>query len=223
MNELKATVRNILGKKVKTLRQEGFLPSVLYGEGVPSQSIAVPYRDFEKVYKKAGESTLITLYINHSFYNVLIHDIFYDPLKGVPLHADFYAVRMDKMIRTMVPIEFFGESQAVKNEGGILIKVTQELEVEALPKDLPHSLRADISILSFLESKLLVKNIILPQDVKIFAGLGEIVAIVETPRSEEDLAALEKSPEETAAEVKTEQEIKKELKEKEKQDVTAVE
>ncbi len=207
---LKAKSRIELGKKTNALRRAGFLPAVVYGEGVKSQSISVPYKDFEKAYKEAGESTLLKLEVDGKPYNVLIHDIKYDPLKGYPLHADFYAVRMDKAIRIKVPIEFFGESPAVKNDGGILVKVMQELEVEALPQDLPHELRVDLSLLVTFESKVFVKDIALPKSTKIIAGLDEILALVEPPRSEEELAALTQAPVvEVPTEVKTEQELKR--------------
>ena len=214
--ELKAKLRTELGKKTNALRKAGFLPAVVYGEKIESQSIAVPYKDFWKVYKEAGESTLITLDVSGKQYNVLIHDIASDPLKGHPLHADFYAVRMDKIIRTKVPLVFFGESQAVKNEGGILIKVTQELEVEALPQDLPHELKVDLTSLIICGSKLLVRDISFPKGVKVVASPDDIVVVVEAPRTEEELADLKEAPvAETSTEVKTEREIKQELKVKE--------
>ena len=214
MQQLSAKLRNLLGKKVKNLRREGFLPAVVYGENVPSQSIAVPFKDFEKVYKEAGESTLVTLEVDGKSYNVLINDIAHDPLRGKPLHADFYAVRMDKEIRTKVPVEFFGESPAVKNESGILVKVMQELEIEALPKNLPHELRVDLSGLQKFEDRLLVKNILLPNGVKILAGTEEIIALVEPPRSETELEELKKAEAApgTGEEGKTEKEVKAEKK-----------
>ncbi len=210
MVELKAKARNELGRKVGALRRAGFLPAVVYGEGVSSQSIAVLYKEFEKVFKEAGESTLIKLEVDGKPYNVLIHDITRDPLKGYPLHADFYAVRLDKEIRARVPIEFAGESPAVKNEGGILVKVVQEIEVEALAQNLPHGLRADLSLLDTINSRLLVKDISLPQGVKVHVDLEEVVALVEPPRSKEELAAeLVEKPTEAVAEVVTEQEAKR--------------
>src|SRR3989338_10472660 len=154
MQEIKAKIRTEKDKKTKDLRESGFLPAVVYGEKVKSQSISVPYKDFEKVLKEAGESTLVKLDVDGKPYNVLIYDVQNDPLKGNPIHADFYAVRMDKEIKTKVPIEFFGESPAVKNDGAVFVKVMQEVEIEALPQDLPHGLKADISGLAVFESKL---------------------------------------------------------------------
>lgn len=212
MTELKATSRPELGRKASALRRAGFLPAVLYGEGVSSQSITIPNKEFEKALKEAGESTLVQLEVGGKQYNVLIHDIAYDPLRGTPTHADFYAVRMDKVIRTKVAIMYIGESPAVKNEGGILVKIHQELEIEALPQNLPHELRADLSHLVALETRLRVKDILLPTGVKVLADPEDILVLVETPRSEEELVALAEAPAAVVAEVKTEQEIKAETK-----------
>lgn len=218
MLELKAKNRIELGRKVNALRRAGFLPAVVYGEGISSQPISVSRRDFERTYRSAGESTIIKLKVEDgnsskgSEFNVLIHDIENDPLRGEPLHADFYAVRMDRILRVKVPLEFIHESPAVKNEGGILIKVVQELEVEALPKDLPRGLTVDLSLLKEIGSRILVKNISLPSGVKIISGDEDVLAIVEAPRSEEELAALKETlaTEIVPPEVKTEREVKKE-------------
>src|SRR3989338_6581617 len=206
MQELKAKLRTELGKKTNALRRAGFLPAVVYGEGVKSQSISVPYKDFEKAHKAAGESTLVKLEVDGEPYNVLIHDITHDPLKGTPLHADFYAVRMDKVIRTKVPIEFLGESPAVKNDGGIFVKVMQELEVEALPQDLPHGLRANRSSLTAFGVRLFVKDIIAIKGVKILAEPDDVIALVDAPRSEKELQELAQAPTAELKEVETEQE-----------------
>lgn len=213
MQELKAHKRKELGKKTNALRRAGFLPAVIYGEGVISEPISVNYKDFEKAYKISGESTLLQLDVSGRPHNVLIYDIKHDPLTGKPIHADFYAVSMDKEIKTKVPIEFLGESPAVKNEGGILVKVMQEVELEALPRDLPRGISIDISFLIKFEDRILVANFILPKGVKIVPGKEEVVALVEPPRSEEELEKLVKKEEEAAPiEVKTEKEIKAEAK-----------
>lgn len=216
MQELQAEKREILGKSVKILRRSGFLPAVLCGEGIASQPISLPYTAFERLWRSAGESTLIRLMVADTPHTVLIHDIAHDPLTSRPIHADFYAVRMDKALRVSVPIEFIGESGAVKNEGGVLVKVVHELEIEALPSDLPHTLPIDLSKLSAFGDRIMVKDIPSLKGVKIIAPAGEVIAIVEAPRSEEDLAALNESPVATAAEVKTEAELKKEAQAEEK-------
>lgn len=216
MTELNAQSRAIRGSKVKSLRKKGFLPGVLYGEGIQSTPIATSFVDFERAFRQAGESTLVTLNVDGKSHNVLIHDIAYHAIKGNPIHADFYAVRMDKAIRATVPLAFINDSSAVKNEGGVLVKVMHEIEVEALPKDLPHELNVDLSFLAALESKVLVRDIKLPKGVEIVADADVIIALVETPRSVEELASLEQTTGEVT-EVKTEQEEKRAAKEAEKE------
>jgi len=209
VQELKAKQRTELGKQVNALRRSGFLPAVVYGEGVNSQSISISSKDFEKAYKAAGESTLLALDLEGKKYNVLIYDVAYDPLRGCPVHADFYAVRMDKTIRTKVAIEFIGDAPAVKNFGGIPVKVMQEVEVEAFPQDLPHSLRADLSALTELRAKLFIRDIRVPQGVTLHINPEEIIFLVEAPRSDEELAQLKEAPISEATEVLTEQDVKK--------------
>ena len=167
MQELKAQPRNEIGKKARVARAAGFLPAVVYGDGVVSQPIAVSNKEFEGIYRSVGESSLFQLIVGEKRYPVVIHDIAYDPLTDRPIHADFYAVRMDKALRVTVPLEFAGESSAVKNEGGVLVKVAHELEIEAMPGDLPHALPVDLSPLVALGGRILVKDIRVPQGVKV--------------------------------------------------------
>lgn len=209
MQELRAQIRTTLGKQVKIARASGVLPAVVYGETVPTQPISVPYKEFEKVYKAAGESTLVRLDVAGEPRNVLIHDIAFDPITGKTLHADFLAVRMDKALRARVPLEFIGEAPAVKNEGGILVKVAHELEVEAMPADLPHSLPVNIGSLTAFGSRILLQDISAPRGVRILGPLDEAIAVVNAPRSDEELAALKEAPVAETVAVETEREAKK--------------
>lgn len=217
MAEISAKQRTELGKKVNSLRKEGILPAVLYGEGVESTPLSVSAKDFEKALAEAGESTLVTLWVEGGKpHNVLIHDVAKDPLTLRPIHADFYAVRMDRPIEANVPLEFVGASPAVAQEGGILVKVVQELEVRALPRDLPHAIPVDLSRLARIGDKLHVGDLALPQGVTLRAPKEEVVALVEPPRSEAEPEVAAK-PEAAApvAEVKTEREAKAEAREAE--------
>ena len=209
MQELAAKSRTELGRKVNALRRAGFLPAVVYGEGSTGESIAVTMRDFEKIYREAGESSVIELRVEGGKnLNVMIHDVAYDPLTSKPIHADFYSVRMDKEIETKVSLVFAGESPAIKGEGGILVKVMHEIDVKALPKDLPHEIKVDIAFLDKIDARIYVKDLILPHGVKSLAEAQEVVALVEAPRSEEELKALEAETVPEAAEVKTAREAK---------------
>jgi len=213
--ELKAQVRNTVGKKLKTLREKGFIPAVVYGPGHRPVSIQVGYHEFEKVFKEAGESTLIKLIVEDQVKNVLIHDISRDPLDDEFIHVDFYQVRMDKALTAEVQLIFEGEAPAVKSLDGILIKNITEVEVEALPKDLPHEIKVDISSLDSFDKHIRIKDLQLPSGVKILAEAGEVVVLVKPPRTEEELKALEEKPEEKveAVEVISEKEVEGEEKE----------
>ena len=177
-----------MGKKIKSLRKEGFLPAVIYGAKEASRPVVLNLKEFEKVWREAGESSLIELELGGEKKGVLIKEVQTDPVKDIPIHADFQAVSMDEKIETEVAIHFTGESPAVKNFGGVLVKVLHEIEIEALPADLPQSIEVDISGLLNLEERFLVKDLKLPPGVKVLAQSDEVVALVEAPKAEEEAA-----------------------------------
>jgi len=184
---LKATPRQELGKKVNKFRKAGQIPAVIYGHGIKSQPLFVVAKDFEKVYKEAGESTLIALEIDGKKRNVLIHDLARDPLKGQILHIDFYEVRMDEKVKAHIPLVFIGEAPVVKTEGGILIKNIQEVEVEAKALDLPHQIEVDISGLKTFDDNIYIKDLKISNQIKILAEPDEVVASVIPSRKEEEI------------------------------------
>ena len=191
MFQLSAKSRDVFGKKLKTLRQKGELPAILYGPKEKSIPLSLVLKDFKKVWEKAGESSVIELLTDGKKKNILIHDVALDPVSDEPIHVDFYAVQMDKVIQATIPIVFSGVSEAVKNLGGVLVKVMHELEIEALPMDLPHEINVDISKLKQLNDKILIKDINFPEKVKPLQSLNETVAIVEELKAEEERAPAE--------------------------------
>jgi large subunit ribosomal protein L25 len=191
MLELQAENREVFGKKLKDFRKKGQLPAVLYGPKEDAQSLFVLLKDFKKIWKEAGESTVIQLNLGKSKKEVLIQDVVQDPVKDEPIHVDFYAVLMDKPIQAAIPLVFEGEPPAVK-DGGILVKVTHEIEVEALPKNLPHELSVDISVLNNFGDKISAKDIVLPNGVNLVSAGDEVVVLIEAPKEEEAPPAEEK-------------------------------
>lgn len=197
------------------------LPAVIYGEGIEPTPLAVLKKDFETVLKETGETSLLTLKIKDGGeYNALIHDVAQDPLTLSPIHADFYVVRMDKPIEAKIPVAFHGESPAVKNDNGILVKVLHELEVKALPKDLPHEIIADLALLAHIDDKLHVSDLVLPHGVHAVPPAEEVVALIEPPRAEAELAPAAPA-EAPVSEVKTEREAKAEAKQAEEPEAEA--
>ena len=186
--ELNAQIRTVMGSKVKQIREDGFIPAVLYGKGQEPISLQVPNKDFNKTFKAAGESTLVYVSVDGQTYPTIIHDIARHPASDAIIHADFYKVNLSEKIKTKVPVVFVGESQAVK-DGGILIRNVNEVEVEALPQDLPHEITFDISSLAVFGDQVLLKDAQVGAKVEVLGNPEEIIAAVQAPISEEALAA----------------------------------
>jgi large subunit ribosomal protein L25 len=192
------------------IRQTGKIPAVFYGNNKPTTSISVSTKDFIKVLKEAGESSTITLKTPDGNFDVLIHDIHKNPVTGTPMHADFIVVDMNKEIEVSVTIEFTGESGAEKGGRGVLVKALHEVQVKALPKDLPHTLEVDLSPLENVDDQITLKDIKLPKGVALVSEADEVVASVTGIKEEKeeeapvaDLSAIEvekkgKQEEETA-------------------------
>ena len=192
--QLEAQKREVLGSGVKKLRRDGYVPAVLYGKNQEAIPLQVLLKDFSKTLNAAGESTLVYVNVGSQSYPTIIHDVSRDSLTDGILHADFYKVRLDEKIKTSVPVVFISEAPAVKDLGGIFVRNVNELEVEALPQDLPHEISIDISSLKNFGDQILVKDINLGTNVKIEADADSIVATVQEPISEEELKASLETP-----------------------------
>lgn len=211
--KIEAQPRETFGKQNRKLRKTGMLPAVLYGRGKESVPLAVNARDFEKVYRQAGESTLVNLALDGKAQKkVLIHEVAKHFMSDEPIHVDFYEVDLTRKLHTKVPLHFVGTSPAVKELGGILLKNFNELEIEALPADLPPFLEVSIDKLLTFEDLLRVKELKVASAIKILHNLDDVVVSVQPPRSEEELAELEK-PTVEAEKAAVEQLAKEEVKE----------
>ena len=176
--ELNVQTRKILGKKVDALRKQGLIPAELYGHKLDNLHLTVPKKEFSKIFKEAGESTVIKLKTEDKEFNVLVHDIDKNVLTDEISHIDFYAVKKDEKIKVRAPLRFIGESAAVKEKGAILIKAVHELEIEALPDDLLHHIEVDISKLIDLNMSILVKDLKINPKVKVSANPETVIASV---------------------------------------------
>ena len=193
--ELKATRREVTGRAVKHLRNEGILPAVVYGKGQESISLQIPMKEFEKTLKQAGESTLVYVQVDDgAAIPTIINDVVRDSLTDDIIHADFYKVNLAEKIKTSVPVVFVGEAPAVLELKGIFVRNVNEMEVEALPQDLPHEISVDISVLKNFGDQVLLKDINLGPKIKLIGDDNEIVATVQEPMSEEELKAELEAP-----------------------------
>jgi len=225
MLSLSAKIRKEVGKKVKSLRKKGIIPGILYGPGIKNLPpttfpkngavkrktkkvvggvpLEIDSKEFEKILKEAGESSLIKLQVGDEKKNkefiVLIHEIERDPLTLKPIHIDFYQPRLKEEVEALVPLIFEGESKAVKEFGGTLVKNISEVKVKALPLNLPKEIKVSIEKLRTFEDEVFVSDLKLPEGVKVLKDPREIVAFAAPPEKVEE--ELEKPIEEKVEEV----------------------
>ncbi|GAP61707.1 large subunit ribosomal protein L25 [Ardenticatena maritima] len=191
--ELKAAPRTVLGKKVKQLRREGFIPGVVYGAALEEPiSVQVDARELRKVLQQAGVSHLIDLRIEGRSrpVNVLVRDVQRDPVRQTLLHVDFLAVRMDEPVRIEVPIHLTGEPAPVAQNIALVSQVLEEIEVEALPAHLPSEIEVDVTdLLKEVGDVLTVADLPVPEGVEIITEGDIAVAVLEPLRAEEAVEA----------------------------------
>lgn len=193
--------RTVTGKAVRSLRAQGELPAVVYGHGEDGHAVTMETREFERIYANAGGNKVIGLKIDDNRQkNALIHEVQLDGRTGRPVHADFYIVRMDEKIKTTVPLHLVGESTAVYQQEGTLLRPLETVEVEALPADLPENLEVDIAVLDDFDKTITVGDLKVPAGVEVLTAAEEVVAKVEPPRSDAELEELE-APIDEAAEL----------------------
>ena len=178
------------GIKPSALRKMGEIPAVFYGAGKTTTSVTLSTIEFKKIWREAGESSAVKVGMTGGDIDALIHDVQVDPVTDEPIHVDFLAIDMKKKIKVKVPLEFTGVSNAVKSGIGNLVKVLYEVEIEALPADLPHNLAIDISKLETLKDQVFVSDIKLPAGVVVINHATDVVAsIVEQVEEKEEVAA----------------------------------
>ncbi|MBI2033896.1 MAG: 50S ribosomal protein L25 [Candidatus Liptonbacteria bacterium] len=201
--DLVVETREKLGKISKSLRREGLIPAELYGHGVKNLHLAVSAREFLKVFKEAGENTIVNLLIHDEKKPVLIHEIKTNYISGEIDHVDFYEVRFDEKIKAKIQIEFTGEAPAQKSKGGVLNKAVSEIEVEALPGDLPHRFTLSLEGLDDLNKSFYVKDLKVSPKVRILADPQTVIVTVTEHLVEEE--KIEAVPDVTAIKVEVEE------------------
>jgi len=201
--DLQVKNRTVLGKKVRGLRRTDIIPAEVFGRDLQNRHLSVPKKDFVKIYKKAGEHTIINL-IDEQGKKIpaLISDVILHPLSDEILTIDFHQIRMDEKIQTKIPIEFKGEAPAIKG-GFVLVNVLDELEIEALPSDIPHNFEVDLTALENPGQSIAVRDLEIPRGVKILTP-GETVIVTVTEKAKEEVeAAPPPAPTAGAAEAQT--------------------
>lgn len=174
----------------KAARRDKAIPAVLYGHGIEAQSIEIEESAFLRVFRQAGETSLIKLNLgDKKDHNVIVRDIQRHPVRDGILHVDLYQVRLDEKIHADVPLEFIGVAPAVKDLGGVFVHPIDQLEVQAFPQNIPHDIKVDISGLDSFEKVIHVSDITAPEGVEVLVEADEVVALVQAPKSQEEIDA----------------------------------
>jgi large subunit ribosomal protein L25 len=193
--EITAERRAVVGKSSKLLGREGKLPAVIYGVGVQSEPLTLDKHDFVQVLVHSGiGSTVFKLTIDDDKpVNVMVKDLKHDVIKGTIEHVDFWAINMKETVSTSVPINFIGSAEGEKT-GGVMVHEMREVNIEALPMDLPEHIDVDVTALEVGQS-LHVSDLTAPAGVTILDDLGAIVCAVMAPAKEEEEAVVEEATE----------------------------
>jgi large subunit ribosomal protein L25 len=183
--KLEAKNRGILGKKVKRLRAEGWIPAVLFGAKQDSVPIQVDERELGQVLQQAGSTALIDLYLEGSGdpHIVLVRDIQRDVLTSRLQHVDFYQVQLDRMVKTSPALHIVGEAPIVETGVGVLVQILNHVEVECLPTDLIDAIEVDVSSLESLDDSITIGDLPVPPGVTVMADPGDVVVSVVVPRA----------------------------------------
>ncbi len=188
--QLKAEKRKLTGRKVKALRKTGILPANVYGKKIKSEGVQVNAKEFKKVFEEAGETGIVELTLGDEKKPVLIHDLQLDSLTGDPIHVDFMQVDLKQKVTATVQVEIEGESPAEKSGVGTVVQLLSEIEVEALPADLPEKFTVDASKLEEVDQVVKVSDLDYDKSkVEVKVELDALVAKVEPPQKEEVVEA----------------------------------
>lgn len=184
---LKAEKRLLTGSKVKKLRRQGVIPANVFGHTIKSQAIQVSEVEFLRVYKEAGETSLIWLKVEGEEKErpTLVKALTNNPVTGKKYHVDFHQVNLKEKVTANVPVEIIGESQIVKDGLAVLDINLHEIEVEALPTDIPENITFDISSLKEIGDSLKLSDVKLPAEVTVLTDPEIVVVALGAPQKEE--------------------------------------
>ncbi len=179
-----AEKREVIGKKVKVLRRDGLLPAVIYGHGIGDTAIALNHKTTSRTLAKAESSSLITVILDGKEYPTLVREKQWDYIKRSLLHVDFQVVSMTEKVAAMVRVELVGTAPAVSDFGAILISGLNEVEIEALPADLPESLEVDVSGLEKIGDTVLIRDLELSDKLAVLNDPNSMLAVTSTIEEE---------------------------------------
>jgi len=186
--ELHAEPRTVFGKKVKELRQAGMIPAEIYGRKTDNQSIQIPVRTLEHTLNEAGNTNLISIKVGKKKKGipVLARNIQYSPIRQRLLHVDFYAVVMDETVSVNVPIRIIGESSLITQQNGTLMTGLNDLEIEALPADIPEAFEVDISDMTDFGQSIHVSDLTVTDNITVHSSPESLLVSIQPPRTSDE-------------------------------------
>ncbi len=193
-HKLRVAPRTLFGKKTKQLRRAGVIPANIFGSTIDSLSVELPLATFKKLYADSGDTHVVNLQVEGEAKTrpVLVSQVYYHPVTQTIDHVDFRQVDLTQTINAQIPLEVVGESLAVTDLGGMLITSIDEVEVEALPQDLPDKIVVDISTLTELNQSLQVKDLAVDTvKVTMLTDPETVVVVVQEAQSQEEEVAEE--------------------------------
>jgi len=188
---IEASERTLRGKRVKAMRRAGLLPAIMYGVGMKPQMLELPAHETELILHKVSGSTLVDLKVGNKTHKVLVREVQREVISRKPIHVDFLEVAMDVIIRAVVPVELIGEAPAVRELGGVLLAGLSEIEVEALPANLPDRITVDISSLVTFDDSITVGGLDIGEGVTVLTDPDEVIANVAYQAIEEEVEVVE--------------------------------
>ena len=196
------TPREVTGKKVRKLRRDGIVPANIYGRGVESLAVQIPFAEARVMLNEHGRNTLIEVLVGGEAEprSVIVRDLKREPVSGSIQHIDFLQVELSRKIQADVPVQLLGEAPATQTWDGILVHETDTVTIEALPSDLPDHFEISVEGLMELDDQLIAGDLVIPSGVDLIADASTVIARIARPRleveeEEEELLEGEEAPE----------------------------
>jgi large subunit ribosomal protein L25 len=180
-----ANRREVIGKKVKTLRREGILPAIVYGHNIEPISISLNMRDAVRTLDSISPSALVVLDIDGEKHHTLVRDKQRNPVRRTIMHVDFQAVSLTETVRADVSVNIVGAVPAVETYLEIVVPSLEQISIECLPTNLPAKLDVDISGLEEIGDSILVGDLTAPDGVEIMNDPEDVVVVVIAQAAEE--------------------------------------
>lgn len=198
---LKANTREVFGKKVKKLRNEGQIPGVVYGPEFDPLAITVDARELRATLIQAGGTSVVELQLENQTVPALVRDVQRDRIRDNVVHIDFYRIAMDRLLRTEIPLTVVGEPDIIRSGEAVYLQLLNSLEVETLPGNLVDEIEVDIANLAEIGDQILVEDLTLPEGFEAITAGDELIVkidyaeqLVEEEPEDEDTLLLGTAP-----------------------------